>query len=108
MIDGFWLVHAEGPQGNSGGGVATFVNGKIFGGDSGFYYTGVYQEGAVTKARVRVHQFDPTIPSILAVGTDYELHVTVTVSGETMTGTAIVPGTPNQSMALKLVKKANL
>jgi hypothetical protein len=39
MIDGFWLVRAEGPQGNGGGGVATFINGKIFGGDSGFYYT---------------------------------------------------------------------
>jgi len=33
-------VYAEGPQGNNTGGVAVFTNGKIYGGDSGFYYIG--------------------------------------------------------------------
>lgn len=84
------------------------MNGKIYGGDSGFYYMGTYQGESVIKARVGVHQFDKTIPNILGVGGDYELHVTVTVSGDMMTGTAMVPGMPNQSMAVRLVKKANL
>jgi len=34
MVEGFWIVQFQGPQGN-GGGVAVFVNGKVFGGDSG-------------------------------------------------------------------------
>ena len=108
MIDGLWLVHAEGLQGNAGGGIAVFSKGKIYGGDSGFYYLGTYQGEAAIKATVAVHQFDKTVPSILAVGTDYELVVAVTVAGDTMSGTAMVPGMPDQSMALKLVKKANL
>jgi hypothetical protein len=108
MVEGFWLVHAEGREGNSGGGVVVFVNGKIYGGDSGFYYIGTYQGYPVVKARVAVHQFDKSVPNILGVDGDYELTVSATVSGDTMTGTAMIPGIPNESMAIRLVKKSNL
>ena len=107
MIDGFWLVHAEGPQGSAGG-VAVFANGKVFGGDSGFYYMGTYREkDGVVKARVAVHNFDPAITNILSVAKDYELHVTGTIKDDTIRGTAMVSGIPHQSLALQLTKKAN-
>lgn len=41
MIDGFWTVKFKGVQ---GGGVAVFSKGKILGGDSGYTYTGTYEE----------------------------------------------------------------
>jgi hypothetical protein len=108
MLEGFWLVHAEGPGGTSGG-VVVFANGKIFGGDSGFYYVGTYQhQDGTVKARVAVHNFDPAIVNILSVAKDYELDVSATVKDNSMSGTAVVPGVANQSIALKLTKKANL
>ena len=108
MIEGLWIVYAEGPQGNSTGGVAIFTNGKIYGGDSGFYYVGTYHGDAVVKARVAVHQFDPAVPNILGVGGDYELNVTAMVDGDTMNGTAVVASLPNEQMAIKLVRKASI
>lgn len=108
MIDGFWLVHAEGPGGTAGG-VAVFARGKVFGGDSGFYYLGTYEEkGGVVTARVAVHNFDPAIVNILSVAKDYELDVSAIAKEDAMNGTAIVAGSPTQSIALRLVKKANL
>jgi hypothetical protein len=108
MIDGFWLVHAQSVGGSSGG-VAMFSNGKVFGGDSGFYYLGTYLEkDGIVKARVAVHNFDPTIVNILSVAKDYELNVAVTVKDDAMAGTAVVPGAPDQRIALHLSKKANL
>lgn len=108
MIDGFWLIHAQGPGGTAGG-IAVFSNGKVFGGDSGFYYLGTYQEkGGIVKARVAVHNFDPAIVSILSVAKDYELNVSATMTDDAMNGTAVVSGVPNQSIALQLMKKANL
>ena len=108
MIEGFWLLHAEGPGGTVGG-VVIFSNGKVFGGDSGFYYIGTYQEkNGILKSRVAVHNFDPSIVNILSVAKDYELNVSAAIKDQTMTGTAVVPGVPNQSIALHLVKKANL
>ena len=101
-------MRAEGPQGSTGG-VIIFTRGKVFGGDSGFYYIGNYQEASgIVKARIAVHNFDPTVTNILNISKDYELDVSGTVSGDTISGTAAVPGIPNQSMALHLTRKANL
>lgn len=107
MIEGFWIVQAEGKQGSTGG-VAVFTNGRIYGGDSGFFYIGTYEGDRIIKARVAVHNFDPSVQNILSVAKDYELHITATLDGDTIKGTAIVPDIPNQSMALRLTKKANL
>ena len=42
-VEGFWLVQFSGIRG-MGWGTVTLVGGKIFGGDSGFLYTGSYQQ----------------------------------------------------------------
>jgi hypothetical protein len=107
MVEGFWTVQFLGPQGN-GGGVAVFVKGKMFGGDSGFSYIGTYEGDPVLKARVLVQQFDAGIPNVLGMAGDFELNVTATVKGDTMAGTAIVAGQPQRSLGIKLVKKADL
>ena len=108
MIDGFWLVQARAGSANSGG-VVVFANGKVFGGDSGFYYVGTYQErDGIIKARIAVHNFDPAIVNLLSVGKDYELNVSAILKGDEISGTAVVPAMPSQSFAVRLTKKANL
>jgi hypothetical protein len=57
MVEGFWIAQFEGVQG-TGGGVVFFIKGRIFGGDSGFVYTGTYQtdEKTITGiVKVRTH-----------------------------------------------------
>lgn len=108
MVDGFWIVRVQGPQGDSGG-VALFTNGKMFGGDSGFTYIGTYQgDDRLLKAHLKVQNFDPAVPSLLPLGGSYEMDVSVNVQGDSMTGTAMVSNQPQYSVGVRLTKKANL
>ena len=43
MIDGLWTVEFISTLNRSGKGVLVLNNGKIFGGDEGYYYSGTYQ-----------------------------------------------------------------
>lgn len=109
MVEGFWILEITTPQFNSGG-VAVFVGGKMFGGDNGFTWMGPYQEvGSLLKARVAVHRFDRTVQSILGnVGDDFEMHFTGNMQGNVISGTAMISGQPQQSLAVRMSKKANL
>ena len=61
MAEGFWIVQYEGMQGN-GGGVAVFIKGKVFGGDTGYTYMGSYRvEGNSVKTNVMVRNFLPGV-----------------------------------------------
>ena len=107
-LEGLWIVKFT-AAGISGSGVAVFCNGKVFGGETGFYYIGTYRsEGKLVKAHVGIHNFDATIPSGFGIG-DYEMDVSAMWQDETnMNGTAIVTNRPQYSMGLNLTKKANL
>jgi len=109
MVDGFWVLEITTPQFSSGG-VAVFVGGKMFGGDNGFTWMGPYQEvGSLLKARVAVHRFDRTVQSILGnVADDFEMHFAGNLQGNLITGTAMISGQPQQSLAVRMSKKANL
>jgi len=109
MVESFWILQIETPQFTSGG-VVMFINGKVFGGDSGFTWVGSYQaDERLIKARVRVHNFDPKVQNILGVsGNDYEMHLSGNVRGDTITGTAIVANQPQYSLGIRLIKHANL
>jgi hypothetical protein len=108
MVEGFWILEIQTPQVASGG-VAVFVKGKVFGGDSGFTWVGTYAEdGRIVKARVNVHNFDPSIQSVLGITGDYEMHISGNVQGDVITGTAMLANQPQHSLAIRLTKRANL
>lgn len=108
MIDGFWILKILPPPVTSGG-VAVFINGKVFGGDSGFTWVGSYTvRDQLIKARVLVHHFDPDIQSILGLEGDYEMHLSGAVDGNCITGTAMVAGQPQHTLAIRLDKRAEL
>jgi len=106
-MDGLWIVKLTAPQ-ITGSGVVVFANGKVFGGETGFYYLGTYDDdGGVVKARIVVRNFDPNIPSGFGAG-DYDMDVSAIMQGDEMTGTAVVTGRPQYSLGVRLTKKANL
>jgi hypothetical protein len=107
MVDGFWIGQMK-ALGSTGGFVAMFRGGKIFGGDSAFCFIGTYYSDATSvKAKVTVQNFDPAVLSMFGVKGDYELEVSATISGDSITGTAMLAGQPSKSMAIRLDKKAN-
>ncbi len=108
MVEGFWILKIETPQYTSGG-VCMFINGKIFGGDNGFTWVGTYSgDDRLIKARVHVHNFDPTVQSVLGIPGDYEMSFSGNVQGDTITGAAMVTGQPQHSLPCRLMKRANL
>lgn len=108
MVEGFWIVQYEGMKGN-GGGVAVFMKGKVFGGDTGYTYLGSYQiEGKSVKAQVYVRAFLPDIPSVLGVAGDFDLEIEGQLEGEVIRGTGSLSNQEAAGIALKLTKRADL
>ena len=108
MIDGFWIVQFEGLQAK-GGGVAVLRNGHIFGGDSGFTYTGTYEtDEKVLKARVMIRKFLPDVQSIFGIEDEYELSLAGTVEDNVIKGKAVVIGRPGLGTLVRLTKRGNV
>jgi hypothetical protein len=109
MVEGFWIVQYEGMKGN-GGGVAMFIKGQVFGGDTGYTYLGSYHtQGNSVKAHVKVQNFLPGVPSVLGVVGNFELDIDGTVTGDSFTGTGSLPKEQQAvGIALKLTKVSEL
>jgi T3SS negative regulator,GrlR len=107
-VDGFWIVQFTGTE-VYGSGVVVFSNGKLFGGETGFYYVGTYEsDGKVVKARVMIRNFDPTMPSGFGIVGDYEMDVSAMLQDDKIVGTAMIANQPQHSLGIRLTKKANL
>jgi hypothetical protein len=93
FMEGFWTVQFTGVQG-WGAGVITLIGGRVFGGDSGFLYTGSYTEqGNALTARVHVKQYVAGIANVMGRN-EFDLELTGTLQGNTLTATGTIPGTP--------------
>ena len=92
-----------------GSGVVVFSNGKVFGGETGFYYVGSLEDDGLTvKARVAIRNFDLSIPSGFGIVGDYEMDVSAMVQDNQIVGTAMIANQPRHSLGIRLTKKANL
>lgn len=108
MINGFWIVTIEGPSGTSGG-IAVLVNGKIYGGDNGFSWIGIYSlHDRLVKGRLQISNFNPNIASIFGYTSDYEMHFSGQLQDDVLIGTAVVANQPQHSLGLRLAKRAEL
>ena len=108
MVEGFWIVQFEGVQGN-GGGVVFFVKGRVFGGDSGFVFTGTYQtDNKSISARVQVRNFLPEVLSVFGIPGDYDLSVKGNVTGNVIQGKASLANQEAMGIVVKLTKVGDL
>jgi hypothetical protein len=108
MINGLWIVQFHGPQGN-GGGIVVLIDGRVYGGDSGFYYLGSYElKDASFKGRVMVKNFDPALPNVLGIVGDFELLLEGTVQGPSIVGTGALASAPNARIVVRLTKRSDL
>lgn len=108
MLDGFWIVQYEGRQG-SGGGVAVFIKGHVFGGDSGATYIGTFSEqGKKVSSRLTIHNYEPGVVNVTGIEGDYELEVNGTVEGDVITATGAPVGYRMPALTLRLKKAGKL
>ena len=108
MVDGFWIVEYEGKQG-LGGGVAVFIKGHVFGGDSGSTYMGTFTESAKTiKARLRIHNYAPAVVNVTGIEGDYDLDLVGTVEGDIIKATGSPVDYRSEGLILQLTKAGTL
>jgi T3SS negative regulator,GrlR len=105
-MEGFWTVQFTGVQG-WGAGVVTLIHGRVFGGDSAFLYTGTYTADSNNlNAKIQVRRFAQGMGNVM--GRDqFELELTGTLKGNTITATGSIPGTPLK-LTGTLTKQADL
>lgn len=91
-MEGFWTVQFRGIQG-MGAGVVTLINGHLFGGDSGFLYTGTYtQQVNAFAAHVHVRQYVAGVPNVMGRN-QFDLELTGTLQGNAISVAGTIPGT---------------
>lgn len=108
-MDGLWTAEFGSSAGMFGGGVAVFQDGKIMGGDGGYFYLGNFTlTGNAFKATIRVAPFIEGYESAFrTIGKNFTLELSGSMLDE---GNAIAQGhpreMPNLSLGLKLTKRA--
>ncbi len=66
-IEALWTINFENVNGY-GGGVVIFESGRIFGGDTSFYWTGTYDvDRGQLEAKIKVKRHNGTLPSLLGM-----------------------------------------
>jgi hypothetical protein len=68
MLNGFYSVNFKLPdEDTAGGGVVVLLNGKLYGGDTSYFYQGAYQiAGAKLSASISVSPFNEFLQSIFS------------------------------------------
>jgi T3SS negative regulator,GrlR len=108
-MEGLWTAEFGSSTGISGGGVAVFREGKVWGGDATYYYIGDYAlSGKAFKATLRISPFIEGAQSVFnTAGKDLTLELEGTLTSE---GQAIAQGRPKGMPGLtfgaKLTKRA--
>jgi hypothetical protein len=105
-MEGFWTVHFKGVQG-LGAGVVTLIGGQLFGGDTGFCFTGTYsQQGNTMTAHVHVKQHVAGMANVMG-RSEFDLELNGTMQGDTISVTGKIPGT-SMHLAGRLKKQGSL
>jgi hypothetical protein len=105
-MEGFWTVRFTGVQG-FGAGVVTLIGGHVFGGDSGFIYTGTYtDQGGALKAIVHVRNAVAGMPSVMG-RSEFDIELAGNLQGNAIAAAGVIPGTPLRLQA-QMTRQGNL
>ena len=119
MLDGLWTatfassIDAYGEGGLSeGSGIIIFDNGRIFGGDTLYYYVGAYEDVVdhEFKGKMHVNRYmeDFKKGSIFGNLAKFDLEFVAEIEDGVMLGTGKLVQYPNLSFVARLVKRADL
>ncbi len=109
-IDGFWTVNFDSNSGNLGSGVVVIDKGRVFGGDSGFMYTGnVNVEGSIVHVDIDISRHsDFPIQSIFGQMSNFHLKVSGSPNSENFVLTGNLVENPALTITIVGVRRAEL
>lgn len=109
-IEALWTVVFRTPQGSQGAGIAVIDNGRIYGGDSVFYYLGhVESHDQQIAAKVHVRYYGNGYRLFPAAGDSYEVEMTGVRNDEkTILLNGRISGHPQSQLNLVLTRREAL
>jgi hypothetical protein len=109
MMDGLWTAEFGSSTGGFGAGVVVFQNGKVMGGDAGYYYLGEYRltESAFV-ATIEISAFIKGYESVFnTIGQKLKLDLVGSIVNETHAIAQGHPeGMPDLRLGIKLTKRS--
>ncbi len=110
-MEGLWSVIFETPEGASSGGVVFLLgDGRIFGGDSHFYWTGKYSEvGGKIEANINVTNFSGATQTLFGMDVrKFSMNISGQIfpPGDIFAATGKVVENTSVSLSLTFTKRA--
>jgi hypothetical protein len=105
MLDGLWTAEFRTGM-STGSGTVIFKDGKVAGGDAGFYYIGNYtldQENL--NGQVKIQRFKQGSVSVFGPLVSDTLKISGTVLGTTMNLSGHLASNPNALITIQAVKR---
>ncbi len=110
MLEALWSVEFITSQGSQGAGVVVFETGRIFGGDSQYYYVGrgeADSQGNVS-GYVDVTHYSGPPSSVFGWATTFRVILTGPVQSPVMDLQGHLDGDPSQQMLIRCTWRADL
>ncbi len=110
MYDGLWTVEFIAMTGLSGTGVIVLNNGRLLGGDAGYYYSGKYKiRGDVFEGEISVVRFDKNSISVFGELDRFGLNFKGKMqNGNRLEAVATFAENPNMQMVIKGTKREDI
>ena len=106
MENSLWTIQFETAGEWRTGGVVIFDAGRLFGGDSHYYYFGRYSEvKAVIRGEARVVHFNGPLAAGFGNSPDFIIEIEARINGEVITGVMHKPGNDSARLALRCVRR---
>jgi len=109
MIEGLYSVIFGTPQGNVGGGVVVFRNGKAQGGDLAYFYDGVVRAGVGdhVEADVLIRKYQEAGESVFGNIPEFRLQLKGQVAGPRFVLDGQIVGNPAARITVQFSKLAD-
>lgn len=109
-IEGLWSVSFASNLPGGGNGVVIFETGRVFGGDSNFYYTGSYsiKSPSTLECDLRIRHFAGSDWSVFGPATDFELVIAGNVENRVISASGYVKQQPEKQIMFRLERLADL
>jgi len=107
-MQGLWTIEFGSSTGRFGAGVVVFKEGRVMGGDSGYYYIGTYSlVGDEFSAKIDLVPFVPGIETVFnTLGHNVKLSLTGTlIDSEHATAQGSPVAMPHLKLGVKLTKR---
>ena len=106
MEKGLWTVEFTTSVGGAGTGTIVFENGRVAGGDAGYYYIGNYNiDHDKIAGEVKIQKYNPGSVSVFGALEHGDLKISGSIKGSLLTATGQLSQHPNVKMTIKGTKR---